>query len=118
MKLSEAKLNEVKSIGSIGKKIILGTFCLILFLIFTALSYGDIDPKYKARAHPWSDMVLSPGNDTPVVDVLMFSIGPNTILTFTLNRITSTTKNIDHSNINREKWIKATKDSPKRLPQR
>ncbi len=101
------------------RKIICAVLCVVLLLIFTSASFGAYAPDwYRFQADPWSDMVLSPGNDTPVVDVLMFSIGPNTILTFTLQRIISTTKNIDHSNINREKWTKATKDSHKRSPQR
>lgn len=100
------------------KKIIFLVFCAILLFIFTSLSYGGPDPKYRLREHPWSDLCLSPSDNTTIVNVLMLSIGPNTILTFTLNRTMSTTENIDQSNTNREKWIKAPKEFPKRLPQR
>ncbi len=93
------------------KKIVLMVFCLMLFLIFTALSYGDIDPKYKVRGHPWSDLLAPPGNDATVMNVLMLSIGPNTILTITLNRSISTAENSNQRNINRGKWIKTPKDS-------
>ena len=99
------------------KKIIFVAFCLILFLIFTTLSYGGPDPK-RMKGHPWSDMLAPPANDSTIVKVLMLSISPNTILTFTVNRTISTTKNMDQSNINREKWIKVTKNSLKRSPQR
>ena len=57
------------------KKIILVTFCLILFLIFTATSYGDIDPKYKLRGHPDQEL-LSPPNGDQFDDVLLL-ITPN-----------------------------------------
>jgi len=99
------------------KKIIFLAFCLILFLIFTTLSYGlSFDPRF--HGHPWDDLLAPPANDTTIVNVLTVSIGPNTILTFILKRAISTTENINPSNINREKWIKAPKEFPKRLPQR
>jgi len=41
--------------------------CLVLLLIFTSLSYGGYDPKYKLKAHPWDEMNLSPSEDTTEV---------------------------------------------------
>jgi hypothetical protein len=67
MRLSEAK--------SVGKKIIFVAFCLMLFLVFTALSYGDIDPKYKVRGHPDQEL-LSPPHGDRFDDVLLLVI-PN-----------------------------------------
>jgi type 1 fimbria pilin len=100
------------------KKIIFLVLCVVLLLTFMSSSFADIDLKYKLRGHPWDDPCLTPAGDTTSINVLMLSIGPNTILTFTLNRIKSATENINQSNINREKWIKAPKESAKRSPQR
>lgn len=45
------------------KKIILLTFCLVLFLIFTALGYAwGPSPKERIKGHPWEHM-LSPKPD-------------------------------------------------------
>jgi hypothetical protein len=92
------------------KEIIFLVLCVILLLIFASSSYGELDLKYVLRGHPWGDPCLSPGSNITIVSVLMFSIGPNMILTVTSNRIKSATANIDQSNINREKWIKAPKE--------
>ena len=77
MKLSEAK--------SVGKKIILVAFCLILFLIFTALSYADISPKYnKLREHPWEHMLSPRTGDNQNLNFVLLAINPDfcLILTF------------------------------------
>jgi hypothetical protein len=57
------------------RKIILVSFCLMLFLIFTALSYGDIDPKYKARAEPHQELKSPPSGDQ--FDDVLLVIIPN-----------------------------------------
>lgn len=102
------------------KKIFFAVLCIAIPLIFTSLSYGAIGNKFQNQlpAHPWDDPCEAPGKDTTAVNVFILSIGPNTILTLTLNGIKSATENIYQSNINQEKWIKAPKDSAKRLPQR
>lgn len=101
------------------KKITFLAFCLILLLIFTSLGYAKPDPKYeRILGHPWNDPYLAPAGETTTVNVLMLSIGPNTILIFKMTRTISTTESTDQSNINREKWIKAPEEFPKRLPQR
>jgi len=77
MKLSEAK--------SIEKKIILVAFCLILFLIFTATSYGTIDPKYdKLREHPWGHMLSPRTDDNQNLNFILLAINSDfcLILTF------------------------------------
>jgi hypothetical protein len=107
MKLSEAK--------SIEKKIILITFCLILFLIFTATSYGTIDPKYdKLRGDPW-DHVLSPPvpEDTTVqVEVSVFLIPFN----FNAGMVFYINKNIGHSSsiTHKKTWTNNSKNTLKR----
>ncbi|MHA1774624.1 MAG: hypothetical protein ACTSXO_10965 [Candidatus Heimdallarchaeota archaeon] len=103
------------------KKIICVVLCVVLLLIFTSASFGAYDPDwYRFREHPWSDMLLSPGNDTPAVNVLMLSIGPNITLTFILNRtISSSNENLDQPNIDREKWTdNPSKNFLERSPQR
>lgn len=55
------------------RKITFVSFCLILLLIFTTLSYGDIDPKYKARARPNQEL-LSPPIEDESEDVLLLVI--------------------------------------------
>ena len=57
------------------KKIILITFCLILFLIFTATSYGTIDPKYRQREHPEQELISPPNGDQ--FDDALLLITPN-----------------------------------------
>ena len=66
MKLSEAK--------SVGRKIILLAFCLILFLIFTALSYGGPDPK-RLKGHPEQEFLSPPNRDQH--DHVLLVIIPN-----------------------------------------
>ncbi|MFQ6002799.1 MAG: hypothetical protein ACE5KJ_03550 [Candidatus Zixiibacteriota bacterium] len=59
------------------KKIILMTFCLILFLIFTASSYGGPDPKYRFRGDPW-DRCLSPGVEENLnLDLVIVVVNPS-----------------------------------------
>jgi hypothetical protein len=56
----------------------------MLFLIFTALSYGDIDPKYKALEHPW-DRCLSPRVDENLnLDLVIVVINPGFYFIYTL----------------------------------
>jgi len=76
MKLSEAK--------SIGKKIILLAFCLILFLIFTALGYGwGPDPKYdRIREHPWERMLSPKPDNDQNLNFVLLAINPNFYLMF------------------------------------
>jgi hypothetical protein len=66
------KLSEVKSVG---KKIILLVFCVVLLLIFTSLSYGwGPNPKYdRLRGHPEQEL-LSPPNGDQFDDVLLVII--------------------------------------------
>ena len=100
------------------KKIILISFCLILFLIFTALSYAKPDPKYIFQGHPWDDLCLSSPNDITEANILVFSITHNITLIFSVNKSISLEKNFSQSNAEKEKWINTLKKSPKRLPQR
>jgi len=58
------------------KKIICVNFCLILFLIFTTLSFGEIDPKYVLREHPNQEPLLSAPKGDQFDDVLLL-ITPN-----------------------------------------
>ena len=110
MKLSEAK--------SIGKKIIFITFCLILFLIFTALSYGEIDPKYKE--HPW-DHMLSPRVPEDInvqVKVSMFLIpfNFNASTVICVTKGLSLNKDIGHSSSipHKKTWTNNSKNTLKR----
>lgn len=64
------------------KKILFVTFCLILFLIFTALGYGDIDPKYKARGHPWGHMLSPRPDDNQNLDLVLIVINPDLYILF------------------------------------
>jgi len=88
------------------KKIIFVCFCLMLFLIFTALSYGGPDPKYRLREHPW-DHMLSPGlpGDTTVeveVSVFLIAFKFNTPMVISIakelssNKVTSNPSSISH----------------------
>jgi hypothetical protein len=91
--------------------LVAGVFLIfILSLLWTNPAQGMPDPK-SLKGHPWDDMLAPPANDT-TVNILMLSIGSNTILTFKLTRTISATKSIDQSNTNREKWTKAPKVSP------
>ena len=98
MKLSEAK--------SIGKKIIFITFCLILFLIFTATSYGTIDPKYdKQREHPWGHMLSPKPDDNQNLDFVLLVINPDFYLIFTFQSKIESFRNSDsfikHDSLNK-----------------
>lgn len=106
------------------KKVMLMVVCAVLLLIFTSFSYGwGPDPKPNRYppatigADPWSDPIKFPSGNTITVNVIILSISPNPLLTFTINGLKSSNGNIDQSNINREKWL-APKDSTNRLPQR
>jgi hypothetical protein len=52
------------------KKIILVAFCLILFLIFTALSYAKPDPRYIFQGDPWQEL-LSPPHPQDTTEVVL-----------------------------------------------
>ncbi len=102
------------------KKIICVAFCLILFLIFTALSFGDIDPKYKARGHPWDHMLSPPvPEDTTVqaeASVFLIPFNFNALMMFWIDKNLSLTKDIDHSSsiLHKKKWVKGSKNILKR----
>ncbi|MCJ7578151.1 MAG: hypothetical protein MUO91_06835 [candidate division Zixibacteria bacterium] len=73
------------------KKIILISFCLILFLIFTALSYAKPDPRYIFQGDPW-DHALVMGQDTTsryTNNVILLSINHNMILILNIRSISS-----------------------------
>jgi hypothetical protein len=90
MKLSEAK--------SIGKKIIFVTFCLMLFLIFTTLSYGRPDPK-KLRGDPWEHMLSpKPDNDNNL-DLVVLVINSHFCLVF---KSQSRVESLNHLNKSRD----------------
>ncbi len=97
------------------KRIIFMGLCLMLLLVFTSLSYGEYDPKYKVKADPWSDLLKSHSADTSGVDVLILWTGPGTALTFLLNCATSRNASSNELNWNRAKWIH---NRPERLPER
>ena len=98
------------------KKIIFVTFCLISFLIFTALSYADISPKYKKlRGHPW-DHMLSPSvhDDGTVqleVSVFLISFNLNTPMVISITKELCSNKGTSHSSPipHNKKWIKSSK---------
>jgi hypothetical protein len=102
------------------KKIIFMVFCLMLFLIFTALSYGDIDPKYKARGHPWDHMLSPRASDDEAVqfEVSMFLVpfSLNTPLVISISKELSLNKRTSHPSPipHSTKWIKNSRKAPTR----
>jgi hypothetical protein len=102
------------------KKVIFVTFCLILFLIFTALSYGDIDPKYKFRGDPWDHMLSPrvPGDRTVQleVNVVLISFNFNAPMMICVNKELFLNKEIGHSSSipDEKKWTNRSKNLPKR----
>ena len=87
------------------KKIILITFCLILFLIFTALSYGEIDPKYRDRGDPWQHLKSPKIDDNQNQNVILLAINPDFYLIFTFHSKVESFKNSDsfikHNSLNK-----------------
>ena len=102
------------------KKIILLVLCAVLLLIFTSLSYGGFDPKYKDRilGHPWDDMLSPASNDAAAVDVLMLRIGLDITMTFVLQRAELSDETLEQLRTSKAKWTKPFKGSPEKLPQR
>ena len=105
------------------KKIIFVAFCLILFLIFTALGYGGPDPK-RLKDHPW-DHLLSPGvpKDTTVdvkirVFLIPFNLNVPIVIGITQNLFSDIkdNKDIGHSSsiLHEKKWAKSSKNTLKR----
>jgi len=63
------------------KKIILVAFCLILFLIFTALSYGlNFDPRF--REDPWEHMLSPKPDNDQNLNFVVLVINPHFYLIF------------------------------------
>jgi hypothetical protein len=63
------------------KKIIFMAFCLILLLIFTALSYGGADPK-KLREDPWQHMLSPKPDNNQNLELVILVINPHFYLIF------------------------------------
>jgi hypothetical protein len=63
------------------KKIIFVAFCLILFLIFTALGYGGPDPK-KMKEHPWGHMLSPKPDNDQNLNFVVLVINPHFYLMF------------------------------------
>ena len=50
------------------KKIIFLAVCAVLLLILASSSYGELDPKYKLRGHPWEEVDLcAPKDSTEII---------------------------------------------------
>lgn len=77
------------------KKIILLTFCLILFLIFTALGYAwGPNPKERIKEHPWGHALSSKPDDDRNLNFVLLLINPDLHLVFTFQ---SKVKNLSDS---------------------
>jgi len=62
------------------KKIIFVAVCAVLLLILASSSYGELDPKYKTRAHPWGHMESPSLPRNQDLDVLLVVISPYWVL--------------------------------------
>jgi hypothetical protein len=74
--------SKTKEENKMKKKIILVAFCLILFLVFTALSYGRPDPK-KLREDPWEHLKSPKSDDNQNLNFVLLVINPDLYLSFT-----------------------------------
>lgn len=96
------------------RKIIFVVFCLILFMIFTALGYGDIHPAYKLRGHPWDHAISPPAQDNTTRQVQMSMVlipfNFNATLILCINKKLSPHNDLDHSSFTIHK--KKCKNSP------
>ncbi len=77
------------------RKIILVSFCLMLFLIFTALGYAEIDPRYKAD--PWEHVLSPKPDDDQNLDFVLLAINPNFCLILTFQSKAENFNDLDKS---------------------
>jgi hypothetical protein len=77
------------------KKIILVTFCLILFLIFTALGYAWGPKAERIRGDPWEHLKSPKIDDNQNLDFVLLIINPDFYLIFTFQSKVESFRNSD-----------------------
>jgi hypothetical protein len=62
------------------KRIIFIGLCLVLLLVFTSLSYGAYDARYKLKEHPWGHLESPAFPYDPGQDQLLAVMIPGIVL--------------------------------------
>jgi hypothetical protein len=102
------------------KRIVFVGLCMLLLLIFTSLSYGEYDPKYREKADPWDDLLLFPARDTVDAQILMLPLGCNTTIFLIIRGpLSSNGVGRNNSNMSAKRWTdNYTETQSRRIHQR